>query len=270
MSTSEIEVWRAEAEAVPEDKARLGMPMSVLTSEAVNVAAFVREHWEPVVDPVTKEVKVPGLRQAVKKGEKGIALKKSLEQDILSLQRATQEGQVQFLLMSRGGKSDGQAAERGVFVLAEIKNSLEWLLDDGVQDEKDEALENVTEEHADDGDNLDDLAQALDDYGALAGANREGLAALETFDVALIDEATKLAATLRQPEQRGDKEAARAATEARVLRDRLATLLQQRMGRVRAAARHVYRHHPKLLREVTSSYQRTKRAAARRKQKPEG
>jgi hypothetical protein len=253
MSTSEIDIWRAEAEAIPEDKARLGMPMSVLTSEAVNVASFVRERWEPETDPSTKKITVPGLKQAQKKNDKGIALKKSLESDILSLQKATQEAQVLFLLQSRGKRGDGHDVERSVFVLSEIKNALDWLFDDGVEDENDEALSNVVAEHADDGDNLDDLAQALDDFGALASVHREGLSELGTFDVALID-------------LRGDQDAARTATAARLLRDRLATLLQRRMARVRAAARHVFRHHPKILREVTSNYQRTRRAAARRKQ----
>jgi hypothetical protein len=267
MSNSEIEVWRAEAEAIPEEKARLGMPMSVLTSEAVNVAAFVKERWEPETDATTGQVKTPGLKQAQKKHEKGIALKKSLENDILSLQKAVQEAQVLFLLKARGSRGSSTVAERGVFVLAELKNSLEWLLDDGVENEDDEALANVVAEHADDGDNLDDLAQALDDFGALAATHRDGLAELGTFDVALIDEARQLASDLRQPELRGgDKDALRAAVAARLLRDQLAVLLQQRINRVRAAARHVFRHHPKILREVTSSYQRTRRAAARRKQ----
>jgi hypothetical protein len=265
MSTSEIDIWRAEAEAIPEDKARLGMPMSVLTSEAVNVAAFVKERWEPETDPSTKKITVPGLKQAQKKNDKGVALKKSLESDILSLQKATQEAQVLFLLQSRGKRGDGHDAERSVFVLSEIKNALDWLFDDGIEDENDEALSNVVAEHEDDGDNLDDLAQALDDFGALASVHREGLSELGTFDVALIDEAIQLASDLRQPDLRGDQDAARAATAARLLRDRLATLLQRRMARVRAAARHVFRHHPKILREVTSNYQRTRRAAARRK-----
>lgn len=265
MSENEIEVWRAEAEAIPEDKARLGMPMSVLTSEAVQVAAFVRDRWEPEVDPATKQIKTPGLKQAQKKSEKGIALKKSLEGDILSLERATQQAQVAFLLQSRGERGSGPLADRGVFVLAEIKNSLEWLFDDGVQNEDDEALSAVEAQHSDDGDNLDDLAQALDDFGALASAHREGLSELGTFDVALIDEALKLASDLRNPGLRGDKDAAHASTSARLLRDRLASLLLLRLSRVRAAARHVFRHHPRILRDVTSSYQRSRRAAARKK-----
>ena len=47
-------------------------------------------------------------------------------------------------------------------------------------------------------------------------------------------------------------------------RNRLAALLVRRMNRVRAAARFVFRNHSDIVREVTSTYERRRRAARRR------
>jgi hypothetical protein len=50
-----------------------------------------------------------------------------------------------------------------------------------------------------------------------------------------------------------------------VQRNRLAALLLQRMGRVRSAARYVFRNDENIIKQVTSAYQRRRRAAARRR-----
>jgi hypothetical protein len=87
------------------------------------------------------------------------------------------------------------------------------------------------------------------------------------FDGSLIDEARALAKKLRERSAQkivgvppGEQ---RQALE---LRNRIATLLHDRMNRVRAVARFVFRNQPDLVRRVTSSYQRDRRAAARRAQ----
>ena len=48
------------------------------------------------------------------------------------------------------------------------------------------------------------------------------------------------------------------------MRNRIAYLLQQRMGLARRAARFVFRDYPKIIRIATSSYERRRRAAYRR------
>ena len=90
-------------------------------------------------------------------------------------------------------------------------------------------------------------------------------ALLGGFDAALIEEARALAKKLRERSAQklvgvppGEQ---RAALE---LRNRVATLLHDRMNRVRAAARFVFRHDPDLVRRVTSAYQRQRRNAANR------
>ena len=47
------------------------------------------------------------------------------------------------------------------------------------------------------------------------------------------------------------------------LRNRLITLLLDRMRRVRAAARYVFRNHPEIARRATSTYERRRRARSR-------
>lgn len=53
------------------------------------------------------------------------------------------------------------------------------------------------------------------------------------------------------------------AQQARLLRNQLLVLIMNRVNRVRKAAAHVYRRHPEVLRQVTSAYQRRKRAELR-------
>lgn len=51
--------------------------------------------------------------------------------------------------------------------------------------------------------------------------------------------------------------------EARNLRNRLVVLLWSRLALVRSAARFVFRRHPDILREATSTFERRRRAATR-------
>ena len=61
-----------------------------------------------------------------------------------------------------------------------------------------------------------------------------------------------------------------AAREAIALRNRLMTLLFDRMIRVRSAARFVFRGRPEIIREATSAYERRRRAAGRRAKEKNG
>jgi hypothetical protein len=51
------------------------------------------------------------------------------------------------------------------------------------------------------------------------------------------------------------------------LRNRLVTLLEHRVSKVRRAARYVFRDHPEVVRQVTSSYERKRRVEAKRRKK---
>jgi hypothetical protein len=89
------------------------------------------------------------------------------------------------------------------------------------------------------------------------------------FDAAHIDEARTVAAELRaRPSAAATgSDASRAAL---ALRNKLVVLLMGRMSAVRAAARFVFRGQPEIVREVTSDYERRRRAAGRRAKEKKG
>ncbi|MBI5481229.1 MAG: hypothetical protein HY906_20390 [Deltaproteobacteria bacterium] len=248
--------WDQAAWALPSDEFKATVPLYVLLGEAVDIAAFGVKYWEPKKHAKTGKVLRPGLASA------GKNLPKRTVEEIRELQRAAQDAQSEYLLLV-----DPQASPdllpRARFVLGELTASLEWFFDDGVADEKDAQLERVASAHQGDPDTADALAGELVDYAALARSHRKELQGLGGFDAALIDEAPKLAVQLRE---RPPAPVPPSAEEQRALafRNRLLTLLQARIGRVRAAARFVFRNHPAIIREATSAYERRRRAAARR------
>jgi hypothetical protein len=151
---------------------------------------------------------------------------------------------------------------RAEFVLAEIASGLEWWLDDGVNDDRDKQLAALKAEYADGSTSSHTIAAQLADYAALARQESEGLAGLGGFDLGMVDEAERLAKQLRErPTTAAPAENTRRALD---VRNRVATLLIDRMCTVRAAARFVFRHNPVIAREAASLYLRKRRAAARR------
>lgn len=86
---------------------------------------------------------------------------------------------------------------------------------------------------------------------------------LGNFDATLLDEAKTLSAALRDrpavPLVLSDR-----ARDALALRNKIISMLTARMAIVRGATRFVFRDDPSIARQVTSAYERRKRAAARR------
>ena len=147
-------------------------------------------------------------------------------------------------------------------MLNEITATIDWQLDDGRSEDADQDLAALKADHEDDSNSADSLAQALYDYASLAKTLKDRIAGLGGFDVALIDEAFDLAEKLggvgAQPSP--NKE----ATAAKLLRDQMASMLQQKMRLVRGAARFVFRGQPQIARQASSAYERRRRAASRR------
>ncbi|MBI5479061.1 MAG: hypothetical protein HY906_09405 [Deltaproteobacteria bacterium] len=247
--------WDEAAWALPSDEFKATVPLYVLQGEAVDVAAFAAKYWDPK-NAKSGKVLRPGLASA------GKNLPKKTVEEIRELQRAAEDAHSEYLLLV-DPQAPADLLPRGRFVLGELTASLEWLFDDGVEDAKDAQLARVTTAHEGDPDTADALAGELVDYAALARPHRKELQGLGGFDAALIDEAPKLAAQLRD---RPPAPVPPSAEERRALayRNRLLTLLQARGGRGRAAARFVFRNHPAIIREATSAYERRRRAAARR------
>jgi hypothetical protein len=247
----------AEANKVDPRDFILTTPLHVLLGEAVDVARFCEHNWEPVFVPKTETLLRPGLKSAGKK-----QIERLISEEILVLQQLVQEAHTAYLLAVK--PSADASVTRAQFVVDELASALEWLFDDGVTDERDAQLATIVEAHRDDPDSEDALAGELADYLGLAMLVKDDLAELAAFDIALLGEARSLVAVLR------DRSALRARannTESAILierRNRFAALLSRRMARVRAAARYVYRQHPDIVKQVTSAYERRRRAARRR------
>ncbi|MDB4932133.1 MAG: hypothetical protein JWM10_4617 [Myxococcaceae bacterium] len=250
------EVWLTIAADAPTEP-RWSVPWFVLMQEAAVASAFVEARW--------KRSRGEGRNAPVILGLESVAthLPATVAAEIRDLHGLAQREQQAFLLRTRPATGD-DPRPRADHVLGEVTAALEFLFDDGVEDERDARLGAVGRAHEDDGDSHAAVASALEDYGALAGEYRSELDGLGGFDAALLDEIPGLAAALRSPPSGGATERSPAATEALHRRNRFGNLLHDRIARVRSAAQFVFRTRPEIVREVTSTYLRRKRAAARR------
>ncbi len=256
MPNAMLEKWEREAWALGYDPGSPKIPLHVLLGEAVDIVRFFHTHDETRLDAKGQVVR-PGLDQAFLDGP----LHRNLGQEILELREATQAAQSAYLLTLSVRESP---AGRASFVLKELRAALEFILAHSVEDGSDIRLERLVRAHPNPT-SQDALAAALSDCAGLAGMRREQLDALGAFESGMIDEAIALAAELRA--KSADRHAGTARDKQRralSLRNRLAALLHRRMQLVRALARYVFRHDPKVVRRVTSSYQRQRNARYRR------
>jgi len=254
--------WTEAAWSAPEAREVLPLPFNVLAGEALDALRFAQRYWNPSGGHGSQG-KLPGLVSAVKGGRFVATLPLELEE----LYAVMQEGQSSYILLSK--KSSAAPVDHAEFVLGEMKATLTWLFDDGETTDEDAALEQLSEAHGS-AQSHDAIAAALFDYAELADRNRAAINGLGGFDLALIDEARQLGQHLRgqsagpaTPGPEGD------VREALLLRNRLATMVYDRILTVRAAARFVFRAHPDIVKEVSSQYQRKRRAVLRGKQKSE-
>lgn len=257
INTAMLEKWKPEAWALQQPIATHKLPLYALLGEAVDVARFFQTHYETEVDTNGYQVRA-GLEQA----ENGGQFRQSLGQEILELVEATQAAQTHHLLAV---SEMGSPTERAAFVLSEIRAALEFVFDDGVEDEQDVRLERLAQIHANPT-SQDALAAALVDYSSFAAMHRDRLENLRAFESEMIDEADALVITLRNRSANRlagtDRQEQEASLE---LRNRLATLLYDRMQLVRAAARYVFRHDQQTARRASSRYQRRRNARYRRR-----
>jgi hypothetical protein len=248
-----LEKWIEPANALTVVRTSFFPPMRVMLGEAVDLARFAQAYWEPVRDTAGKVLR-PGLALA------GAKLQPSIAAEILELQDGLQTAQTDYLLTVAPSQPDVRA--RADYVLSELTAALEWLLDDGIEDDRDKQLAALKAEHAGNSTSSDSLAAELSDYAALARQESAGLEGLGGLELSLIDEAEQLVKQLRaRPSTPVSAENTRRSLD---VRNRIATLLVERMGTVRAASRFVFRNHPAIAREAASSYVRRKRAATRR------
>jgi len=255
---SAISPWIAEAQKLPTDELRTTVPVHVLFGESADVARFHKKYYRSL-DGKDGQPARPGLDTVVDE-RRGLTARTA--DDILSLREAAQEANTHYLLaVSPKGAAP---MEEGRFLVDEMCAVLEWYFDDGVENERDAQLASVLSAHAETPDSADALASELEDYAALASQHRKDIAGLGGFDAGHIDRARVVAEDVRNrpatPTVLTDE-----AQQALALRNRLCTLLHDRMSTVRGATRFVFRGYPDVIREATSTYERRRRAAARRK-----
>ncbi|MEZ4410563.1 MAG: hypothetical protein R3A52_29390 [Polyangiales bacterium] len=256
---AETERWEAEAARRAGEGGKWNVPWSTLMGEAVDVARFAEEHWAPQRDSRTGAETRPGLSAVESR------LPKSVIRELLVLQQLAQRASAE-LILAAGTKDGADVRARATWVLSELIAGLDFLFDDGVQNLSDEQLARLRETHSN-VDAADRHAAALDDYAVLAAVHRDELATLGGYDVSVIGEAHELAKKLRElPNRSTQSSLSPAQREAKARRDGLALLLLERVQRVRAAARFVFRAHPEVVRRVTSDYERRRRAEHKRSQ----
>ena len=151
-----------------------------------------------------------------------------------------------------------------------MREVLRWYFDDGKDTQGDAQLAALARAH-EEAFSHDALAAALFDYAALAELHRTAITGLGGFDATVIDSAPKIAMALRERSAGpATLEPSMDARQILELRNRIATLLVDRIQRVRSAAQFVFRKQPDIVRKVTSAYERQQRATQRRRQREKG
>jgi len=246
-----VEKWLGLAEGVREPAAT--PPIPVLLAEALDLAGVVAQVWEPVEGDEPR----PGLASAVATG----AIPATLVTDLRELAVAVAHLHGEF----RGAIAGPPPApvERGRALRAELRNSLAFLFTDGARAAEAAAVARVAMSQAETASH-DGLALCLEGLAIFADGYRAELGRLPGFDPAVIDEALRVAARLReQSSLRAAAAVNRHRRAAHSARNRLLALLVDRVGRARRALRFVFRHHEDIAKLASSDYQRRRRAAAR-------
>jgi len=242
--------------AATAEEARSNIPIHVALGEAIDVAAMLTHYWEPKTD--TKGNTTPGFSGVAATG----SVTPELATEIRELQLAVAAAHSEYLVLVQGPTA--APLDRADFIVGEIRSTLDFLFDDGKQDDADVQLEHLRAAFADSA-SQDAMALALEGYAALAAKYRDGLAKLQGFDITLLDEARTLAAELRQQSAAAlTRTNADTQRESLALRNRLLTLLVERVKRVRRAAGYVFRNQPEIVRKFTSAFERRQRSARRR------
>lgn len=235
---------------------QLAIPLHVALGEATDVARAVQQYMSGVKDPHGTLV-VPALRSA------GPRITPLLADEILELVALSQQAQTGYLLTLRAGGSP-ELVGRAEEVKDQLEAAIEFVLDDGVQDDHDAQFAEIKATSGSDA--IDALALDLDELPALGRELREELGQIEAFDASLLDEAPRLAEALRALPRAGTTSADSKAALA--LRNRTLAVLQTRLAAARSAARFLYeRRHTDVYRQFTSTFERRRRVAAARRAK---
>ncbi len=227
-------------------------PIAILAAEAIELAQFMLEHWQPVTGKRAR----PGVKSALAGG----TLKATAADELYELALAVQYAHADY--RARAPITPEAPVTRAKFLRTELKRSLAFLFADDATGKRAGALARLSE---DSGNRTHDgIALSLESFAHYASKFRAPLAELPGFDAAQIDEAFAVAHSLREHSSlRLAQQLASGRREQRLLRNRLVTLLKARMKDARHVIRFVFRHHPDLARHAGSSYERSRKARQR-------
>jgi len=251
LRSQEMGRWSKLAAALPAERLiSLGVPIVNYLEEAEKAAGFLRRSWTPA------DSSLPAMSSL----EAFLPLRTADE--IQSLVRACRVVHTEVLL-PESVPADDQITfvERGRELAADLGACLQYVLDDGVTEPADLALEAALKRQTE-GTGAAVLAQALSDLARIAEQSRDKLARIRGFDLGLVAEARALSDRLTE---KPSATRGRPASPLVDLRNRLLTLLDQRVAEVRRAGRFLYRKHPAELRQLASEYARRQRAARQRR-----
>lgn len=249
MTTKDIDPFIDEARALPQAAVQsdLGVPVTYRVAELHAVADFAERNWK--TDAASGR---PGLQSV------DFRLRYSNIEEAQQLARAITAQQAMVLFGDPADQSVREAVESGWKLLEDISAALEFILDDDVNEAADEAFAKAMQRSADDR-SVPALAQSLVDVETIAQTKLDELKQLDDFDPSLLSQARALADALQS------RPSASGASAAVDLRNRLLTLADQRIDRVRRAARYVFRKHPEVLAELPSRYELRRRLDRRRR-----
>jgi hypothetical protein len=249
MSREALALWANAATELELVRTSLPAPVHVLGAEAVDLARFCRDYWQPVAEGMQAR---PGLSEAREQ------LSEDIVSDLLVLQEALYTAHTDYLLTIPPIHSGMRS--RAENVLSELMAVVEWVLDDGRHDASDEELCRLRDEHAPLSNTVNNLGVQLGDYAVLASKLRAQLARVNGFRMSLIDDAHHLARELQQLSYQAtlSVETLRALD----LRNRMATLLVNHMSHVRSVATNVFRDHPSIANLAVSTFELRQRATS--------
>ncbi len=252
MSQADLDQWKTAAEALDAKAVLLGgMPLRDRVYEADGVASMLRKLWEP-----SAELHLPGMKETAAQVPLAVA------GEIESLCRAIRFVHTDGIFPTLPPAEVPALEVRARKLISTLSNACELVLDDDVEEPADKALANAKSRAEDD--TRATRIQYLFDLAAVAEEVKDRLATLRSFDPGWIAEARDVAQKLSSE---GPPVAGQPADPKVDLRNRLVTLLDHRVSKVRRAARFVYRDHPEVVRQLTSSYERKRRVEAKRRKR---
>ena len=228
-----------------------------MSGEVIDAARFLDQRWSDQTLSVGTV-----LRGLCSVEDPARSLTSKTGDDLRSIERAAHDAHCAYR-SALGPETASQDLDRARVLVTKLDAVLDWYLPDNVADEHEAELSKMRAEHTATPRTIDALAAELDDYATLASKHRKAIDGLGGFNTELIDEAAALALTLRElpaiPNRLSPE-----ARDALSLRNRILCVLVRRLSTVRAAARFVFQDHPEIAREVSSQYERRRRAARRK------